>query len=119
MNKLSIIAKAIIIITSLVFCFSFAISPSNVDDTASEKKARKIYAQNCSGCHGEIMEAFVDRKWKTSIAVDSIFKRIKYGSPDLGMPSFNKTISDKDIRKMSEMLVKFIDDVDSYKPSKN
>lgn len=118
MNKLSIIAKAIIIITSLVFCFSFAISPSNVDDTASEKKARKIYAQNCSGCHGEIMEAFVDRKWKTSIAVDSIFKRIKYGSPDLGMPSFNKTISDKDIRKMSEMLVKFIDDVDSYKPSK-
>ena len=116
MNKVSIIAKAAFAIFALIFCFSFAKSPLKDDDMASEKKIRKLYAQNCSGCHGEIMEAFVDRKWKYGIAVDSIFKRIKYGSPDFGMPSFKSSINDKDIRKMSEMLVKFIDDVDSYKP---
>lgn len=118
MNKASLVLKVSVVIISIVFCFSFIISPSNDGGKSSEKKIRKIYAQSCSGCHGEIMEAFVDRKWKYGTSVDSIYKKIKHGSPDFGMPSFNQTIKDKDIRKMSELLVKFIHDVDSYKPSK-
>lgn len=118
MNKVSIIVKVASAIISLVFCFSFAVSTSKNDDTASEKRLKTIYAQNCSGCHGEVMEAFVDRKWKYGTAVDSIYKRIKYGGSDYGMPSFNNTIKDKDIRGMAELLVKFINDVDSYKPQK-
>ena len=117
MNCISTTIKVAIGIIAVIFCLSFAIFPAK-ENNAAEKKIRKIYAKNCSGCHGEIMEAFVDRKWKYGTAVDSIFKSIKYGSPDFGMPGYDSSIKDRDIRKMSELLVKFIEDVDSYKPSK-
>ncbi|HLP37643.1 PQQ-dependent sugar dehydrogenase [Lacibacter sp.] len=115
MKQIPALIKVVVVILTSVFCYSFAISKRN-DDGSSEKRIRKIYAQNCSGCHGEIMEAFVDRNWKYGTAPDSIFKSIKKGSPDFGMPSFNNSIKDRDIRKMAEMFVHFIEDVNSYKP---
>lgn len=115
MKQIPALIKVVVVILTIVFCYSFAISKRN-DDGSSDRRIRKIYAQNCSGCHGEIMEAFVDRNWKYGTVPDSIFKSIKYGSPDFGMPSFSSSIKDKDIRKMAEMFVRFIEDVNSYKP---
>jgi aldose sugar dehydrogenase len=117
MNYISTTVKLAIGIMAIVFCLGFVLSKTE-EANVSEKKIRQIYAKNCSGCHGEIMEAFVDRKWKYGTAVDSIFRSIKYGSPDFGMPAYNASIKDKDIRKLSEMFVRFIEDVDSYKPNK-
>src|SRR5687768_9186444 len=44
------------------------------------------YKNYCAGCHGEKMDAFVDRKWKHGNTEQDLFKAIKVGYPDDGMP---------------------------------
>lgn len=115
MQHISMKTKATIGMMAVVFSLGFGLSKST-GESDHERKIRQIYAKNCSGCHGEIMEAFVDRKWKYGTQVDSIFRSIKYGSPDFGMPAYDSALKDRDIRKMAEMFVRFIDEVDSYRP---
>ncbi|EJF09769.1 cytochrome c [Pontibacter sp. BAB1700] len=49
---------------------------------AQLEKARTNYANYCSGCHGEQMEAFTDRKWKHGSSAENLFAAIKHGYPE-------------------------------------
>ncbi len=106
----------IIIILFFVGCLS---SQNKTSSTlpANEEKAKEAYAEYCSGCHGEQMEAFVDRNWKHGKDLNSIIRSIKYGSPDFGMPAYDSVISDEVTATMADMLVKYIKEVDAYNPA--
>ena len=61
---------------------------------------QKNYEDYCAGCHGEKMDAFVDRKWKYGSSDEALFKAIKFGYPDGGMPSFAAAFSDAETRDL-------------------
>lgn len=112
MKKLTVL----IILLSFIGCF---VSQQNSTEkkNSSEKKAEQVYGEYCASCHGEQMEAFVDRKWKYGNTKDSIIRSIKYGSPDFGMPAYDSAIDHKTIATMAEMFVRYIKEVDAYQPS--
>jgi glucose/arabinose dehydrogenase len=79
-----------------------------------EEKAELNYRNYCGGCHGEKMDAFVDRQWKHGNTKDDLFKAIKNGYANEGMPAFDSTFTDKEIRELSDYILKGIKNVDRY-----
>ena len=67
-------------------------------------KAPENYKQYCAGCHGEKMEAFVDRQWKHGKNTEDIYKSIKTGITAAGMPAYEATFSEQELND----LVRFI-----------
>jgi glucose/arabinose dehydrogenase len=51
------------------------------------------------------MSTFISHEWKYGKTKSSIFKAIKYGYPNSGMPAFDSTFSDKEIYKLSEYML--------------
>lgn len=84
---------------------------------APDPKTEKIFTQYCSSCHGERIEAFVDRQWKHGKSKAEIVASISNGYTDLGMPSWKGIIPTKDIDKLAELIVQNIANVDKYKVS--
>ena len=64
------------------------------DDTV---KAAMQYSKYCAGCHGQEMAIYVNHTWKIGKTKSAIFKAIKYGYPNDGMPGFEPTFSDREI----------------------
>ncbi|EDM37319.1 hypothetical protein PBAL39_09256 [Pedobacter sp. BAL39] len=81
------------------------------------------YRTYCSGCHGEKMDAFVDRQWKHGNKKEDLFNTIKHGNANDGMPSFDSTFTDKEINELADYILTGIKNVDRYadnnKPSSN
>lgn len=77
-------------------------------------KAAIHYQTYCGGCHGEKMNAFVDRKWKFGNSRNDLFKAIKSGYPDAGMPSFDEAFTDQEIYQLSDYIISGIKNVDRY-----
>ncbi len=84
---------------------------------APDSKTEKIYTQYCSSCHGEKVEAFVDRKWKHGKSKAEIVASISNGYVDLGMPTWKPIIDAQDIDKLADLIVKNIANVEQYKVS--
>ena len=82
---------------SLLAPAPFAPSPSNGPEAH--------YATYCAGCHGETMEAFVDRKWVYGNSREDLFKAIKYGYEDGGMPSYDTTFTDKEVYALADYIL--------------
>ncbi len=76
--------------------------------------AERIYAQNCSSCHGQQMEAFVDRKWKHGKEPDSIRNSILVGFPDAGMPAWGQGLEEYKIEALVSYIQKGIENVEKY-----
>jgi len=72
------------------------------------------YANYCSGCHGSRMDMFVDRDWRHGSSKADLFKAIKHGYPDEGMPAFDKTFSDKEIEDLAEYILTGIKNREQY-----
>ncbi len=83
--------------------------PSHIIETSE-----KNYQTYCAGCHGNKMDAFVDRKWKYGNTKENLYKSIKTGYADGGMPSFEKSFSDKEIKALADYILKGIKEVDKY-----
>ncbi|WP_245681408.1 PQQ-dependent sugar dehydrogenase [Arcticibacter eurypsychrophilus] len=77
-------------------------------------KSASLYLATCSGCHGEKMNAFVDRKWKFGNSKEDLFKSIKNGHPNEGMPSFKAAFTDKEIYALADYILTGIKNVDQY-----
>ncbi len=75
------------------------------------------YKTYCGGCHGEKMDAFVDRKWKYGNSRENIFKSIKTGYPDGGMPSFHAAFKDEEIYNLTDYILEGIKNVNKYTAS--
>ena len=74
----------------------------------------KNYESYCGGCHGERMDAFVDRKWKHGTTEQDLFKAIKVGYPDEGMPGFDSTFTDEEIKDLVDYMITGIKNVKRY-----
>lgn len=80
-------------------------------------RAEKNYKNYCSGCHGEQMQAFVDRQWKHGSEASQIFASIKNGITVDGMPSYDTTFTDEEVNELVAYIQTGIANVDKYKPS--
>ncbi len=80
-----------------------------------DPKTEKIFTQFCSSCHGEKVEAFVDRKWKHGNSKAELIKTITNGVLDAGMPSWKASISAKEIEKLADLIVLNLASVNQYK----
>lgn len=76
--------------------------------------ARASYEEYCAGCHGEQMQAFVDRKWKYGKTDEALFKAIKEGYTEDGMPSYDTTFTDNEISELVSYIQTGIANVDQY-----
>ncbi|MEJ8801550.1 PQQ-dependent sugar dehydrogenase [Pontibacter sp. H249] len=78
------------------------------------QNAKAAYIGYCSGCHGEELEAFTDRKWKHGSSSEDLFKAIKHGYPDEGMPAFAEAFTDKEINNLVAYIQNGIKEVKQY-----
>ncbi|MBC8109955.1 MAG: PQQ-dependent sugar dehydrogenase [Verrucomicrobia bacterium] len=84
-------------------------------DKPVAKTARENYTQYCASCHGEKVEAFVDRKWKNGNEKSQLVASISNGYADLGMPAWKGVLNDKEIQEMADLVLDCIKNVDKYK----
>lgn len=81
---------------------------------SEHQKAAEQYANYCAGCHGQQLEAFVDREWKYGDSREEIFAAIKQGIPEDGMPAFAETFSDEEIEGLVSYIKEGIENVEQY-----
>ncbi|WP_210486984.1 PQQ-dependent sugar dehydrogenase [Rufibacter aurantiacus] len=68
--------------------------------TTQVAQARSNYTNYCGGCHGRELETFVNRKWQHGDSPEALFKGIKHGYPEQGMPAYATTFSDDQITQL-------------------
>ena len=104
-----------------VFCLSsFLIDKTpavkqNGAKTQAAKTARQNYETYCASCHGEKVEAFVDRKWKHGNTKPELTASITNGYPELGMPTWKGVLNDQEVGEMADLILESLKDVDKYK----
>lgn len=87
--------------------------PVAVLDSATIK-AKKTYQMYCSGCHGQQMEAFADRKWRHGKHLDSIKASITNGYSDGGMPAWGASFTEEEIDNLAQYIRGGIEQVEKY-----
>lgn len=110
--------KSILFVSSLgILCASFIqlSKPSVSKPLVTEPE--KVFNQYCSGCHGEKIEAFVDRSWKHGTSREQLISSINNGYSELGMPAWKGVVDEKDINLLADEITKYIGKVNDYKVS--
>ena len=100
-----------------MLCFTYeptAFSRNHQHKTSFIKDPETNYKEFCAGCHGEKMDAFVDRKWKHGNSEQDLFKAIKVGYPDEGMPGFDSAFTDDEIHDLTDYIITGIKNVKRY-----
>src|SRR5690606_18769523 len=113
-----IVALSLITVSLLVGCLGFTgkdkanetVKVNNLDTL----KAAANYSQYCGGCHGEKMDMFVDRQWKHGNTREDLFKAVKFGYADEGMPGFEAAFSDKEIYELADYMLAGIQRFKTY-----
>lgn len=100
---------------SVFLLSSFFIENEPTTNTGAAKTARENYQTYCSSCHGEKVEAFVDRKWKHGNSKSDLITSISGGYPDLGMPTWKATLSPTEIDQLADLILESLKNVDQYK----
>lgn len=112
MKRLLITLPIAAILTYSFMASSHVDSQHTLSLTASPEANYQNY---CAGCHGEEMNAFVDRRWKHGNTQTDLVKAIKYGYDDEGMPAFDTTFTDQEVRELADYILTGIENVDRYK----
>ncbi|GAB3970207.1 hydrophobic compound transporter HcuB [Spirosoma terrae] len=100
---------------SAAFITVFILSSFLIEKNPAIKTARENYQTYCSSCHGEKVEAFVDRKWKHGTAKTDLVKSISEGYPDLGMPTWKASLNATEIDELADLILESLKNVDQYK----
>ncbi len=95
-------------ILTLVFLLAFVLNTNAQPDGAA------LYQQNCAQCHGADLNggnatSLVDKIWQFGAENGYVMRNIKFGIPHLGMPSYEKTLSDDEINS----IVRYIRDAEN------
>jgi len=80
-----------------------------IGDDEQDPRAKEIYDQYCSNCHrkdlrGGNAQSLFDGVWQFGDGSGYVTRNIKYGIPHLGMPSYESSLDDEEIR----LLVKYL-----------
>lgn len=83
-----------------------------------KRSAPENYQRFCSGCHGAKLEKFAAKAWMEEDGTSSAFNSIKLGIETIGMPSFQKTFTDGEIKELADYVKKGIpEDRSALKPA--
>lgn len=64
------------------------------------------YLEYCAGCHGFQMETFVNKdNWTFGESEAELFNTIKYGQTNIGMPGYDTTFTDEEIRLLTQFIL--------------
>lgn len=71
---------------------------------------KNVYNANCIACHGDqgqglVGPNLVDDYWLHGGSINDIFKTIKYGVPEKGMVSWEKSLSPKNISEVTNYII--------------
>ncbi len=94
--------KSVILLLSLIF-------PLINSALAQEHDAEALYQKHCSHCHGADLrggnaQSMVDGIWQFGEGHNYIVRNIKFGIPHLGMPSYQETLSDEEIKSIANYI---------------
>ncbi|MBC7654037.1 MAG: PQQ-dependent sugar dehydrogenase [Oligoflexus sp.] len=107
--------RTLALLATIIFISIFSLGLQKKEDVkikTSDPEAN--YLSYCSGCHGAKMNAFADRKWKYGKTSEDLFKSIKYGYKEGGMPAFAETFKDDEIKAIANYIIKGVENVDRY-----
>lgn len=96
----------------------WAIRPEGGRKAAVKERAAANYRKYCAGCHGDNLEKFAAKAWMEEEGTEQLFRSIKFGIEEFGMPAFQKTFSDKEIEDLAAYVKAGIpEDRESLKPA--
>jgi glucose/arabinose dehydrogenase len=77
---------------------------------AEPSTGERLYQQLCASCHGVKLQggnaqSLVDGVWQFGRGRGYVQRSIKYGIPHLGMPSYGESLSDSQIREVTNFLL--------------
>lgn len=82
-----------------------------LEDADQIELGKQAYMANCKVCHGDLGQGvnglgpnFTDKYWLHGGDIQSIFKTIKYGVPNKGMQSWEKTLGPKEIQQVASFI---------------
>lgn len=80
-----------------------------------------LYAKNCAQCHGANLSggnaaSLVDGIWQFGAEDSYVFRNVKFGIVDLGMPSYESTLADSEIRTILKYVREAEKQIGSEKP---
>ncbi len=80
-------------------------------DNGQDNRAKEVYDQYCSNCHGRDLrggnaQSLLDGVWQFGDGSGYVTRNIKYGIPHLGMPSYENSLDDGEIKLVVEYLYK-------------
>jgi len=88
------------------------------DMAGAQQDPAEQYMNYCAGCHGEHLEKFAKSEWMYGDGDEAAFRSIKFGREDIGMPAFEETFSDSEIRALARYVrTKVPEDPSAYKPA--
>lgn len=106
-------------ILSVVTTFVMCQTNGNKGTTATAETkfagAAEKYKTICSSCHGQKVDAFVDRKWLHGSHRDSLIKSITFGFVGKEMPAFGETFKPEEITEMADYILQSIEEGKRYK----
>jgi mono/diheme cytochrome c family protein len=76
----------------------------------NDAPARAVYRQYCADCHGAdlqggMAQSLVNGVWQFGQDRNYIHSNIKFGLPHLGMPGYEETLTDAQIRQLVDFLL--------------
>jgi glucose/arabinose dehydrogenase len=79
--------------------------PQNQDHNTST-----VFTNFCAGCHHNNRSSFKNRNWQFGSNLEDIFRSIKFGQPELGMPAFEEGFTDKEMYQLANYIIKLSED---------
>jgi len=99
--KPSHIITAVLLTTVILFAAYILIPVKPADNAGGKITAAANYQKLCSGCHGANLEKFAAKAWMEEEGTSSAFNSIKFGIENIGMPAFQKTFTNREIKELA------------------
>lgn len=105
-NRLPLFVAAILM---LVACNQPKMGPNLSAEQETLSGAALLYSSSCASCHGPEMQggnaqSLIDGIWQFGDGKGYVSRNIKFGIPHLGMPSYEKTLSEEEIGMLVDYL---------------
>lgn len=104
-----------------LFNYLFVCSLLSAAMLVSGQNGSALYQQNCAQCHGADLDggnaaSLIDGIWQFGADNGYLFRNIKFGIAHLGMPSYEKSLKDTEIRVLIEYIREAEKNVGAVKP---
>lgn len=115
MKKVLLLTLMFSLILAAIYSFT------NLENSVYRQSAEANYKEYCTSCHGEQLKTFIDRKWIYGNSWNEVYKAIKVGYPEDGMPAYDTTFTDKEIGELVDYILNGIENLtrDDFRKGSN